>query len=111
MKRPFASWAARATVLAASLLSASSALAQAGPAPGQGYGRPIDVSVDGHRSDWLFYVTTVSITVLFLIMVGILLWAVLVHRQGKSKAHYEHGVGTKHLILTAIISSVIFFGV
>jgi cytochrome c oxidase subunit 2 len=76
-----------------------------------GYGRPPDLSLDGHRSDFLFNLTTVSITILFFIMVGILLWASLVHRDGKNKAHYEHGVGTKHLILTAIISSVIFFGV
>jgi cytochrome c oxidase subunit 2 len=75
-----------------------------------GFGRPLDVSLDGHRSDWLFNVTTVSITILFLIMVGILLWTVFMHREG-NKAHYEHGVGSKHLVLTAIISSIIFFGV
>jgi cytochrome c oxidase subunit 2 len=76
------------------------------------YGRPVDVSLDGHRSDWLFNVTTVSITVLFLIMVGILVWTSLMHRDTpERKAHYEHGVGRKHLVFTAIISSIIFFGV
>src|SRR5947209_4459454 len=53
-----------------------------------GYGRPLDVSLDGHRSDWLFNVTTVSITVLFLIMAGILVWTSLVHRDTPArKAH------------------------
>jgi cytochrome c oxidase subunit 2 len=87
-------------------------LAGAGVAFGQerGYGRPADVSRDGHLSDWLFNVTTVSITVLFIIMVAILVWATLMHRDPK-KVHYEHGVGGSHILLTAVISSVIFFGV
>jgi cytochrome c oxidase subunit 2 len=75
-----------------------------------GPGRPIDVSKSGHLSDWLFDVTTYGITFLFIIMVGILLWACLNHREGH-KAHYEHGIGRHHLILTAVISSAIFFGI
>src|SRR5437868_13903403 len=95
----------RSLTLLALLLYSASAWADE-----PGFGRPLDVSLDGHRSDWLFNVTTVSITILFLIMVGILLWTVIMHREG-SKAHYEHGVGSKHLVLTAVISSIIFFGV
>jgi len=77
-----------------------------------GYGRPLDVSLDGHRSDWLFNVTTVSISVLFLIMAGILVWTSLVHRDRPGReAHYEHGTGRSSIILTAVISSIIFFGV
>src|SRR5437879_5397562 len=30
-----------------------------------GYGRPIDISLDGNRSDFLFNLTTISITILF----------------------------------------------
>jgi cytochrome c oxidase subunit 2 len=79
---------------------------------GPGYGRPLDVSLDGYRSDWLFNVTTVSISVLFVIMAGILVWTSLVHRDTPARhAHYEHGIGRKHLLLTAVISSIIFFGV
>jgi cytochrome c oxidase subunit 2 len=75
-------------------------------------GRPVDVSLDGHRGDWLFDVTTISVTILFLIMVGILLTAALTHREkGKHEVHYDHGIGRKHLMLTATISSIIFFGV
>ncbi len=85
------------------------ALAQAAE---PGFGRPLDVSLDGHRSDWLFNVTTVSVSVLFVIMVGILLWTSFIHRDKEGRhAHYEHGVGRKHLVFTAVISSIIFFGV
>lgn len=77
-----------------------------------GFGRPLDVSLDGNRSDWLFYMASVPISLLFVIMVGILLWACLAHRDTPSRtAHYEHGVGKRHLAFTAIISAVIFFGV
>jgi cytochrome c oxidase subunit 2 len=75
-----------------------------------GFGRPLDISLDGHRSDWLFDVTTVSVSILFLIMVGIILTVLLKHRE-KNAAHYEHGIGRSHLVMTAIISSIIFFGV
>lgn len=80
------------------------ALSDAGP------GRPYDVSKSGHLSDWLFDVTTVGVTLLFVIMVGILLWAVFNHREDYH-AHYETGVGRRHLIFTAVVSSVIFFGI
>jgi cytochrome c oxidase subunit 2 len=80
------------------------ALSDAGP------GRPYDVSKSGHLSDWLFDVTTYGVTFLFVVMVGILLWVVFNHREGH-KAHYEHGIGRHHLVLTAVISSAIFFGI
>jgi cytochrome c oxidase subunit 2 len=80
------------------------ALVEAGP------GRPYDVSKSGHLSDWLFDVTTYGVTFLFIIMVGILLWACFNHREGY-KAHYEHGIGRHHLVMTALISSAIFFGI
>ena len=73
-------------------------------------GRPIDISRDGHLSDWLFDVTTVSVGLLFVIMVGIIGWVLIKYRE-KSHAHYDHGIGRGHLIQTAIISSIIFFGV
>jgi len=80
------------------------ALTEAGP------GRPIDVSTNGKLSDWLFDATTWGVTSLFVIMVGILVWASLNHREDH-KAHYETGEGRGHLILTAVISSAIFFGI
>jgi len=109
MKRLFLSLAAAGLGLCAHL---TPALADEAPASASSWARPMDVSLDGHRSDWLFYVTTVSITVLFIIMVGLLLWTSLMHKDKAGRtAHYEHGTGRSSLILTGVISSIIFFGV
>lgn len=75
-------------------------------------GRPEDVSLDGHLSDWLFDVTTLLITILFIIMVGVILIAVLLHRdRPERKAWYFHGTGRKSLLVTAAFCSLVFFGV
>lgn len=74
-------------------------------------GRPLDASLDGFRNDALFYVTTVMVAVLFVIMVGILGWTVVMHRAGRGRARYEHGIGRRHLVFTALITAVIFFAV
>jgi cytochrome c oxidase subunit 2 len=101
-----------ASVCATTWLSLGHALAQPTNATESGFGRPIDISTDGWRSDWLFNVTTVSISVLFVIMVAILFWAATAHRDKADRhAHYEHGIGKRHLMFTALISSIIFFGV
>jgi len=104
-------------LLSAGLLCAAASAALAGnadPAVGQAespmFGRPLDISLDGHRSDWLFDVTAISVTVLFVIMCAIILIALVKYRAGY-KAHYEHGIGRSHLAFTALISSIIFFGV
>jgi cytochrome c oxidase subunit 2 len=74
-------------------------------------GRPVDASLDGFRSDALFYVTTTMVGVLFVVMCGILLWACFCHRPGRVQPRYERGVDTRHLVLTAVITTVIAFGV
>lgn len=74
-------------------------------------GRPLDASSVGARSDSLFYVTTVMVVILFVLMCGILLWAVFRHRPGREQPRYETGVDKRHLVYTAIITGVIFFGV
>jgi cytochrome c oxidase subunit 2 len=76
-----------------------------------GFRRPWDASVDGWRNDSLFYISTVMVGVLFVIMCSIIVWACLVHRQGKHRADYERGVGRRHLVFTAVITAVVFFGV
>ena len=74
-------------------------------------GRPLDASSVGARSDSLFYVTTVMVVVLFVLMCGILLWAVFRHRPGREPPRYELGGDKRHLVYTAIITGLIFFGV
>ncbi|MDB4969863.1 MAG: cytochrome c oxidase subunit [Myxococcales bacterium] len=73
--------------------------------------RPFDASLDGFRNDALFAITTLMVSVLFVIVCGILLWAVVMHRQGRHAAVYERGVGQRHLLFTGFITAVIFFGI
>jgi cytochrome c oxidase subunit II len=75
------------------------------------WGRPLDASLDGFRSDTLFYVTTVMVAILFVLMCGILLWAVVMHRQGRHRAHYDHGAGSRPLLFTALVTALIAIGV
>jgi cytochrome c oxidase subunit 2 len=73
--------------------------------------RPLDASLDGFRNDALFNITTVMVSVLFVIVCGILVWSIAMHRDGRHRAHYEHGVGRRHLLFTGVITAVIFLGV
>jgi cytochrome c oxidase subunit 2 len=107
MKRSRVSLPAKGAALVAALLASASAWADDPPV----WARPVDASLDGHRSDWLFGFVTVSISILFIIMVAIILWSSFFHREGKHKAEYTHGMGRGNLLLTAVVSAVIFFGV
>lgn len=73
--------------------------------------RPLDASLDGFRNDALFNITTLLVSVLFVIVCGILLWAVVMHRDGRHRAHYERGIGRRHLVFTIVITAVIFVGI
>jgi cytochrome c oxidase subunit 2 len=97
---------AKATTFAAACLGAP--VAFAAPQPEQGYGLPRDVSEYGHHIDWLIEVTMVFVTILFIIMVIWMLWAVFKHDE-KHTAEYDHGA-SKHSVKTALaLSAVIFF--
>jgi cytochrome c oxidase subunit 2 len=98
---------ARSTAVTAALLS-TNGLAHAVPSPEPGYGLPRDVSEYGHNIDWLIEVTGVFTTILFIIMVIWMLWAVFKHNE-KHTAEYDHG-SSKHSVKTALLlSAVIFF--
>ena len=73
--------------------------------------RPLDASIDGFRNDALFNTTAVMVSVLFVIVCGILVWSIAMHRQGRHRASYERGIGRRHLVFTALITAVIFVGV
>lgn len=79
-----------------------------GPRPEAGLGLPRDVSVEGHRIDSLLFSTAILTTILFVIMVVWLVWALVVHRDGKHKAEYEPGDGKKNVTTAVMLSSVIF---
>jgi cytochrome c oxidase subunit 2 len=95
-------------------LTTAVCLAAAAPAQAEGVlgtlGRPVDLSLDGHRGDSLFDFCTIAVSLLFFIMCAVIAWSVLFHR-GSHKALYTHGDQRKNLILTAILSSIVFFGV
>jgi cytochrome c oxidase subunit II len=89
------------------LLIAASAWAM--PLPESGTGLPRDVSLNGWRIDFLLKTASVGVVLLFLIMVGILAFAMLRHRA-PHKAHYDHGDGRKNALMAMAISGTIFFG-
>ena len=97
--------------LSSAALTALPAIAAAVPQPESGYGMPRDVSLEGHRIDFLINTVTVPIVLLFVIMVAWMAIAMTAHREGRHKAEYDHGVGRKNAIHAVLISSVIFFGV
>ncbi len=71
-------------------------------------GRPIDVSTNGHLGDSLFDFTTKGISFLFIVMVGIIIWAMVKHGPDH-KAVYDHGRGGRAFILTAVVTLGILF--
>ena len=73
--------------------------------------RPLDASFDGFRNDALFNVTMLMVSVLFVIVTGILLWSIVMHRQGRHAPRYERGIGRRHLLFTVVITAIIFLGV
>lgn len=84
------------------------ALADARPRLEPGLGYPRDVSVDGHRIDWLLNITTVFCLILFIIMVAWMGLAILKHNKHHSALH-DHGDARKQLMTALSLSAVIFF--
>lgn len=91
----------------ATLLSAVAA-AHAAVEPEKGFGYPRDVSLEGHRIDWLLNVTTIFCGLLFVIMVIWMGIAIFKHGKGH-KAQYDHGSAKKQVIIACSISAIIFF--
>lgn len=74
----------------------------------QGWGLPRDVSLEGHRIDWLIQITMVFVGLLFVIMVVWMLIAVFKHDKTHA-AQYDHGDSRHHVLVACALSSVIFF--
>ena len=70
--------------------------------------RPIDISLNGHLGDYLFDLTTVEITILFIIMCIWIGWAVLRHNEKNHKAKYDHGDDKRANVSTAILAGLVF---
>jgi cytochrome c oxidase subunit 2 len=80
----------RPRALAAAAALALARATAADPAPETGYGMPRDVSADGARIDWLIHFTLVAVTVVFVLVAGVLLYALVRHRRAH-RAAYEPG--------------------
>jgi cytochrome c oxidase subunit 2 len=99
-------------LLAAAAGVACLALALAGPAHAapereSGWSMPRDVSVDGHRIDWLINVTTIFVGILFVIMCIWMVYAAVKHNHDH-EAEYDHGDSGHAMKVALTISAVIF---
>jgi cytochrome c oxidase subunit 2 len=68
---------------------------------------PVDASVEGHRIDWLMGVTNVLTGILFLIMFGWILYAVIKHNE-KHEARYDHGTSKRSISLALAMAGSVF---
>jgi cytochrome c oxidase subunit 2 len=98
-----------------SLLAATGLLSLTGTAlaivqPEAGLGLPRDVSTEGYRIDSLIHSVSPPIILIFLIMVGWMVIAMVKHNRNH-KAEYDHGTGHHSVVSALIISSVIFLGI
>jgi cytochrome c oxidase subunit 2 len=78
------------------------------PLRGHGYGMPHDASLDGWRIDDLINETSVFVVLLFVIMVGWMLWAVFRHGE-RHQAHFDHGSSRRSIAVALGIAGAIFF--
>src|SRR5207248_8376155 len=77
------------------------------PLEGHGWGMPHDASLDGWRIDDLINETSVFVILLFAIMVGWMLWAVVRHGRGHT-ARYDHGATGRSIAVALGIAAAIF---
>jgi cytochrome c oxidase subunit II len=82
--------------------------AGAGPVPETGIGLPRDISVEGHRIDWLIKVTGAFVAILFVVMCVWMALAVFKHNKDH-KAEYDHGDAKHQIKFAAGLSALIFF--
>jgi cytochrome c oxidase subunit II len=80
----------------------------AAPFEGHGLGMPHDASLDGWRIDDLINETSVFVILLFVIMVGWMLWAVFRHGE-RHQAKFDHGTSRRSIAVALGIALAIFF--
>jgi cytochrome c oxidase subunit II len=82
-------------------------LASAAVKPEAGIGLPHDVSLDGHRIDFLMNVTHVFNIFLFVVMCVWMAYACLKHNKGH-EAEYDHGSSKRSVTIALSLSALIF---
>jgi cytochrome c oxidase subunit 2 len=98
---------AAAAAAAFAVVSAVAGVALAKPQPGSGIALPVDVSVEGHRIDWLINVTNVLTGILFVVMTGWILWSAIVHDK-KHEARYDHGDSKRSVTMALAMAGSVF---
>jgi cytochrome c oxidase subunit 2 len=84
-----------------------SSIATAALEPEPGVGLPRDISLDGHRIDWLMNATHIFNIILFVIMCVWMGWACFKHNS-KHEAEYDHGNGRRNVTVALSLSAFIF---
>lgn len=97
------------TLAVLALLVAWAGIAGAAPEGEPGIGLPRDVSVDGHRIDWLIKVTIIFTGFLFVVMCIWMFTAAIFHSEKRDhKAIYDHGNDRKSVMRLLILASAVF---
>jgi cytochrome c oxidase subunit II len=94
--------------IAAAACALGAAAARADPRPERGFGLPHDVSLDGHRIDWLIHFTIVALGIVFVVVMAFLIYAVVRHR-GRHVAAYDHGNTRKSALVVLGCVGIVFF--
>ncbi len=81
--------------------------ALAAPKMETGIGLPKDISVDGHRIDWLLGVTNLFVTILFIMVCLWILIACIKHGK-KHTSDYDHGESKHTFIASLTVSALVF---
>ncbi len=70
---------------------------------------PVDISVDGHRIDYLFNFTTVLIAFFFiLVCIGLFGFSYWYNKKRHPKPLYTHGTTRKQIAVVALLASMVF---
>jgi cytochrome c oxidase subunit 2 len=70
---------------------------------------PVDISVEGHRVDHLFNLTTGLITFFFiLVCIGLFGFSYLYNQKRHPKPLYIDGTSKKHILIVAFLGSMVF---
>ena len=86
---------------------ALASVAHAAVQPETAVGFPRDVSLNGHRIDWLIDITGIFTIILFVIMCIWMTIAYFFHDEGH-QADYDHGHSKHHIIIALALSAGIF---
>jgi len=70
---------------------------------------PVDISIHGHKIDYLFNLTTALITFFFiLVIIGLFGFSYLYAKKRHPKPLYVDGTDKKHILIVAFLGSMVF---